>query len=226
MKLLSIEADAKTRKGTSRGYLTGVLYLAPASEAGGRNLCPRASAECMRACLYGAGHAAIFPNIKARRITKTKWYLSDPVGFKTQLTREIRSLVKQAEKRGLIPAVRINGTSDQPALARAMAEMFPNVQFYDYTKIPRPWTRVRENYHLTFSFSGENLGECRDALANNVNIAVVFHGELPATWEGFPVVNGDESDLRFLDPQRVVIGLKAKGLARKIPAGGFVQIGV
>lgn len=225
MKLLSIEADAKTRKGTPQGYLTGILYLAPASEAGGRNLCPRASAECMNACLYSAGQAAIFPNIKAGRIAKTKWYLSDPAGFKTQLTREISSLVKHAEKRGLTPAVRINGTSDQPALAREMAELFPEVQFYDYTKIPQPWRRTRANYHLTFSFSGENLEECKAALSHGINVAVVFHGALPTTWENASVVNGDESDLRFLDPRGVVIGLKAKGQARKLPSGGFVQIG-
>jgi hypothetical protein len=116
------------------------------------------------------------------------------------------------------PAVRINGTSDIPKLALWMSTEFPEVQFYDYTKCPKPWLRTRANYHVTFSHDGpNNLQACMDALQNGVNVAVVFavrRGQpLPTTWNGYPVIDGDLHDLRFIDAQRVVVGLRAKGPA-------------
>jgi hypothetical protein len=141
------------------------------------------------------------------------------------LISDIERLVREAKLTRLTPAVRINGTSDQPKLALELAKRFPTVQFYDYTKIPKPWKRTAANYHLTFSFSGDNLQDCLEALRHGVNVAVVFHGTLPATWNGFEVINGDDSDVRFNDQKGVIVGLKSKGDARKLTAGGFVQIG-
>ena len=225
-QLLSVESDAKTVKGGKYGYLTGILYLAPATEADGvHNLCPMASAECRQVCLYGAGMAGVFPSIKAARIAKTLEYLANPKDFVARLARDIEILRTEASKRGLLPAVRLNGTSDLPKLARELAARFPQVQFYDYTKIPQPWKRTGANYHLTFSFSGENLADCKRALAHGVNVAVVFSGTLPETWHGYKVINGDLSDLRFTDPVGVVVGLKSKGEARRMATGGFIQIG-
>jgi len=225
LELLSVESDAKTIKGNKKGYLTGILYLAPSTEAGGRDLCPMASPECRLACLYGAGMAGVFPSIKRARIAKTLWYLRDPKSFMDSLRADACRLIVAAAKRSLTPCIRFNGTSDDPKLARAVATAFPEIQCYDYTKIPAPWKRVTANYHLTFSFSGTNLAECMDALAHGINVAVVFSGALPATWHGYPVIDGDESDLRFLDPVGVIVGLSTKGDARKLTAGGFVQIG-
>ncbi len=227
MRLLSVEQDAKTRKGSKRGWLTGVLYLAPADEGGtGYNLCPMSTDECREGCLYGAGMAGVFPAIKAARIAKTRSYIADPRGFVDQLRLDIQEIVRKADAREMIPAVRINGTSDIPKLAMRLAREFPDVQFYDYTKIPRAWDRVLPNYHLTFSFSGENLEESMLALEHGLNVAVVFPtADMPETWNGRRVINGDESDLRFLDPQGVIVGLKAKGVARKMAVGGFIQIG-
>lgn len=216
-QLLAVEQDSKTTKGTVYGYLTGILYLAPSMESGmGVDLCPMASEECRNACLYSAGMAGVFPSVKAARVEKTKRYLTNPKAFVEDLALDIKRLCVEAKNRGMKPAVRINGTSDQPKLALQLAKRFPEVQFYDYTKIPRPWTRALPNYHLTFSHSGENLGKCMDALQHGVNVAVVFSGPLPAYWHGYPVVDGDKSDLRFLDPVKVVVGLKAKGDARKL----------
>ncbi len=227
MKLLSVEQDAKTRKGSKKGYLTGVMYLAPADEAKtGYNLCPMATEQCRAGCLYGAGMAGVFPSIKAARIAKTRTYIADPKAFVNQLRADIKALVALAEKRNMIPAVRINGTSDIPKLAMRLSREFPDVQFYDYTKIPRASSRTLPNYHLTFSFSGDNLAESLESLEQGINVAVVFPtASFPVTWHGYPVVNGDESDLRFLDPVGVIVGLKAKGDARKLTVGGFVQIG-
>jgi hypothetical protein len=119
----------------------------------------------------------------------------------------------------LKPAVRVNGTSDLPKLALQLADEFRRVQFYDYTKLARPWTRVRSNYHLTFSYSGSNLSESLQALQAGVNVSVVFNTskgqDLPAVWQGYPVIDGDMHDLRFLDPQGSIVGLRANGEAKK-----------
>jgi len=107
-----------------------------------------------------------------------------------------------------------------------MAREFPEVQFYDYTKIPKPWLRQLPNYSLTFSLSEVNLELALDALRHQVNVAVVFDtrkGEsLPETWHGYRVIDGDVSDLRFTDPMGVVVGLRAKGRAKR-DTSGFVQ---
>src|SRR4051812_46480896 len=152
MTLLTVE-NAKTVKGEKLRYLTGILYLAPANEAGRGNTCPGSTAGCRKACLYGAGRAAIFPAVKTARIRKTHLFYDNPGLFREQLRKDISALVRKAEKTGMTPAIRINGTSDLPKLALEMANEFPTVQFYDYTKLDRPWERVRANYSVTYSFS-------------------------------------------------------------------------
>jgi hypothetical protein len=123
---------------------------------------------------------------------------------------------------GMKPAIRLNGTSDLPWLAMELAAAFPEVEFYDYTKHPKPWLRTLPNYHLTFSHSGHNMQDCSEALEHGINVAVVFttrRGEaLPETWNGFPVIDGDLHDCRFLDPKGVVVGLRAKGAAKGSPS--------
>lgn len=232
MNLLSVNADAKTRKGTKRGYLTGICYLAPAQESGVMNTCPKSTAGCRESCLYTAGRASVFPAIIRTRIERTRMLATDRYQFRAQLSKEISALVRKAERSDMVPAVRVNGTSDLPQLAREMAAQFPEVQFYDYTKIPRPWERVTANYHLTFSLSESNLPDALAALEHGINVAVVFttrRGQpLPTVWRGYQVIDGDLTDLRFLDSkptgQRgVVIGLRAKGRAKR-DSSGFVQI--
>ena len=172
----------------------------------------------------------MFPHIVTARIRKTKWFASDKAAFTDQLRKDITALVKRAKRARMTPAVRINGTSDLPQLARELASEFPQVQFYDYTKIPRPWIRQTANYHLTFSLSESNSAHAIEVLQMGMNVAAVFNVKrgraLPDTWQGFPVVDGDTHDLRFLDSHRIglVIGLRAKGRARKDTSSGFVQI--
>jgi hypothetical protein len=228
MKLLTVE-NAKTVKGESLGYLTGILYLAPANESGVMNTCQFATEGCKAACLYTAGRAAMFPMIGIARVRKTVWLHNDRVGFLEQLRADIRALIRSAARQHLTPAVRVNGTSDLPWLALLLSTEFPTVQFYDYTKLPRPWLRARANYHITFSLSESNLPDAIQALQNGLNVAVVFNTPkskpLPDTWNGFNVIDGDAHDLRFLDAHRLglVVGLHAKGRAKK-DVSGFVQI--
>jgi hypothetical protein len=224
--LLQIENDPKTVKGSKKGYLTGIMYLAPHKLSGLMNTCTYASPGCIKSCLNLAGLGGVYNSIQLARIAKTRFMHEQYDAFLASLAYDIETLRLQARKRRLKPAVRINGTSDIPKIARAMAVKFKDVQFYDYTKIPAPWRRTLPNYSLTFSHSEVNHQDCIDALQNGINVAVVFgikpSESLPKTWNGYKVINGDESDLRFADVgSGVVIGLYAKGPARK-DCSGFV----
>jgi hypothetical protein len=226
MKLLNIDANAKTVKGQGRGYMTAILYLAPADESG-YEVCPMASAGCRKACLNKAGMGA-FSTVQAARIAKTRLYFEDRAAFMAQLVSEVRAFIRKAIKLGLIPVVRLNGTSDipwerVPVEGRAnIMELFPSVQFYDYTKRHNR-RNLPANYHLTFSLAEDNDSRAGAAATNGANIAVVFRTDkFPTTFMGMPVVDGDADDLRFLDGRGVVVGLKAKGPAKK-DTSGFVR---
>jgi len=225
MKLLTVQ-NAKTIKGQPLGYLTGILYLAPAT-VGGPNLCAKSTPGCRDSCLFTAGRG-IFPQVMAARIRKTQWLHSDRRGFLTQLESDISALVASAKRKKLTPCVRLNGTSDLPWLAQHMTCKFPGVQFYDYTKLPGTRRRLTPNYHLTFSRSETNDRESMRELAAGTNVAVVFRvkrgGPLPRIWRGHRVIDGDKHDLRFLDPNPVVVGLREKGRARQDTTGFVVLL--
>lgn len=225
-KLLGVGHDAKTVKGEKKGYLTGILYLAPHTIAGGRSMCPFSTAGCRAVCLYTAGRGG-FNSVQQARIRKTKWWQTDPSSFLTQLETDIERLVGEGLSRGLTPAVRLNGTSDVAWENTHIMERFPGVQFYDYTKFPSSHrtSLPAANYHLTFSYSEHPLARLHSEgwFERGVNTAVVFPtADLPGTFLGRPVIDGDESDLRFTDPKGIVVGLKAKGKARKSDSA-FVQ---
>jgi hypothetical protein len=223
MKLLSIDTNAKTIKGQSKGYLTGILYLTPA-DISGRNVCPHASAGCRAACLFSAGRGA-FDNVKSARLRKTLAFFKDKDAFLSDLKADIASLVKKAKKAGMSPCVRLNGTSDIPWHNMGIMEEFPSVPFYDYTPNKARMMeyldgKLPENYSLTFSRKEDNESACDDVIAKGGNVAVVFR-DTPTAWKGKYTFNGDESDLRFLDPRGVIVALKAKGKAKK-DTSGFV----
>lgn len=227
-KLLTF-LNAKTVKGEAKGYLTGILYLLPSDASGVINVCTSASEGCRAACLNTAGRGR-FDNIQAARLKKTLLYANDRKGFEAQLEKDIQTAKRKAARMGLKLAIRVNGTSDLPALARTFAKKHPDVMFYDYTKHPKPWTRELPNYRITFSRSESNTRECIAALENGVNVAVVFDTPrskpLPETWKGYKVVDGDMHDLRFLDPKGdvgVIVGLHAKGKAHKDTSGFVVK---
>jgi hypothetical protein len=236
MSLLTV-GNPKTAKGEARGWYTAVLHLSPANEAGLGTVCPMATAGCMATCLNTAGRGGIFARgattnaIQEARKRRTAFYKLDRAGFESKLAADIARHVATAKRMRLRPAIRVNGTSDLPGLALAMARRFPDVQFYDYTKLPRAWERAMPNYHLTFSRSESNAGDVDAALAHGVNVAVVFSTKrgrpLPATWYGRTVVDGDAHDLRFLDPAMrygAIIGLRAKGRARRDTSGFVVAL--
>ena len=223
--LLSIDTNAKTIKGQKQGYRTGILYLAPASVSGVINVCAFASPACETACLYTAGRGA-FNSVQKARIAKTRLYVSDKSAFVETLKTNVRQLIDKCAKANATPTVRLNGTSDIGWERYGIIQAFNGTQFYDYTKnyirmIGFLFGKLPSNYHLTFSRSETNDDLCLDVLNRGGNVAVVFRKELPTHWQGFPVINGDENDLRFLDPKGVVVGLTAKGKA-KSDTTGFV----
>jgi hypothetical protein len=223
-KYLSVSADSKTRKGEKFGYLTAILYLSPAQVAGGRNMCPFSTAGCRRVCLNLAGRGAM-NMVQQARIRKTREFLADPIAFVAQLQTDITGLIKEAKNKGLIPAVRLNGVTDVQWEKYSVMAPFPDVFNYDYTKFPAGVRKdLPKNYHLTYSHSEhpKSWERSEEWFKRGVNTAVVFAQRLPDTYKGRPVINGDESDLRFTDPQGVYVGLKTKGKARKDDGDGFV----
>jgi hypothetical protein len=230
MKLLSI-GNPKILKGMKQGYMTYILHLAPA-DVSGYNTCPKATAGCKAACLNTAGRGGMFKKgettnvIQKARIRKTKLFFENRDVFLAILEDDIRKAIKQSEKKGLVPVFRLNGTSDLSWEKYGIIQKFPNVQFYDYTKVLGRKVSYLSNYHLTFSAADGNDDDVRRAIKEKYNIATVFgikkSQPMPETYEGAPVFNGDDSDLRFLDPKGVVVGLYAKGKAKK-DTSGFVK---
>lgn len=237
--ILSVSEDAKTIKGEKKGFLTGILYLAPGSLSG-KNLCPYSSPECRALCLNKSGLGRIYPHIQEARIAKAKRFNKNPKAFVRSLMLEIAALKVDASKKNLVPCVRLNGTSDilwEEIMidGHNIFQHFPEVQFYDYHAHPGRVSREK-NYHLTFSLKENNAVAAYKMLGLGQNVTVVFNvfrtKPLPSyfNFKGMilPVLNGDESDLRFLDPKGgYIIGLHAKGVAYspngKASKFGFVQ---
>ncbi len=225
MKLLST-TNYKTSKGEKLGILTGILYLAPA-KISGYEVCPMRSAGCTAACLYTAGMGA-FSNVQQARIKKTKMFFEQREEFFKLLHKDIKSLIAKAKKENLVPAIRLNGTSDINWTRFKIFEQYPEVQFYDYTKMLNHLTKDVANYHITFSKNESNDVDCKIALERGYNVAVVFNTKkgvsLPPTWNDYPVYDGDDTDVRFYDPDNHVIGLRAKGMAKKDVTGFVINV--
>lgn len=171
--------------------------------------------------------------VQAARIIRTIWYFVAKDSFMFQLEREIRLALRRADAANLVPVFRLNGTSDlrweavrmQAWGGGSIFDRFPGVQFYDYTKHSNR-KGIPSNYHLTFSLAESNDGEAVAAMRAGLNVAVVLRvkkGEpMPDTWHGRLVFDADTTDLRFLDPKGVILGLRAKGHGRR-DASGFVR---
>ena len=223
-KLLSVNADTKTIKSNKAGFLTGILYLAP-YDLSGVNLCPFAKvAECHVACLNTAGRGN-FSNVKSARLRKAKLFNDNRGEFMAQLIEDIHKLKRQAKKKNMQAVVRLNGTSDieweniKVAGEYTIFNLFPELQFYDYTKNPKR-KNLPSNYDVTFSYSGVEsfIKFNRQALDNKMRIATVFK-ILPAQFLGREVINGDDHDARFIEDKNIIVGLKAKGKARQDKTG-------
>ena len=221
--LIRAGGDAKTIKGNDSGYLTAIMYMTPYKTLG-HNLCPMAeTAGCLEGCLNTAGRGSM-NSVQKGRARKAQWFIKDRAGFMAQLVKDLTRFQNYCERRDLKPAIRLNGTTDIrweliKINGKTIFDLFPNITFYDYTKIANR-RNLPNNYHLTFSYSATNatyLNQVDIAKANGLNIAVVFRNKenIPSEFIGLPTIDGDKTDLRFLDPKQSIVALYAKGKARK-----------
>jgi hypothetical protein len=239
--IVSSRNDAKTVKGEKYGVLTGVLFMAPASVSG-YEMCPKRTPGCSSVCLFTSGHGAMY-GVQRGRLRRTYQFLFRLEEFLECMVNDIEKIIMVADDEDMQPAIRLNGTSDIaweniPVIRGSthyanIFEAFPEVQFYDYTKVLGRVDAILaiDNYHCTFSRAETkaNQADCDVAIELGINVTVVFRKEIPPIWKGRAVVNGDESDIRFQDVLRagtdpVYIGLKAKGKARKSTSKFIVDL--
>ena len=248
MNLLSV-GNPKTLKGMKQGYNTYIMHLAP-STLSGHNTCPKATPGCISACLNTAGRGGMFKKgentntIQKARIRKTVLFYENRDLFMELLVKDINLAIKQSARMGLTPVIRLNGTSDiswekypvkmgNVTYSNIFAA-FGFVTFYDYSKVLGRKVNHISNYSLTFSAADGNDNDVLKAVSQGYNIAVVFDLKKTLAMPDYhvlsgsgravalPVYNGDESDLRFLDPKGHIVGLYAKGKAKK-DTTGFVK---
>lgn len=207
------------------GILPFALSLAPFDVSGAGNVCPFASPGCSAVCLNYAGRGQM-SNVQKARIEKTRFWFFDRQGFLALLQADLAKVSRLAGKKGRLAAVRLNVFSDIPWERFLDLESFHGIQFYDYTKNPKRLGKTPKNYYLTFSLSESNGPEAYRALGKGFNIAAPFSGK-PRDWDraefmGYPLIDGDIHDYRFLDKRHVVVALEPKGLAKQ-DTSGFVR---
>ena len=225
----SINASAKLKKnGKVHKQHTYGLYLAPA-KLSGYNVCSHSTPECRMGCLHASGHTAMEicsggNRIQNARIGKARLLFEQPDYFMRWLVTEIDSKRKSAIKKGFGFSVRLNCTSDINwanirLYGQNIFEIFPDIQFYDYTKNVLKFVNKPANYHLTYSYTGRNWAQCKAVLQQGHNVAMVFNvkkeSDIPAMYDGYKVINGDLSDYRVKDGKGIIVGLKWKRIANK-----------
>lgn len=234
-KLLSApKANPKLAKGDKFGVLSAPLHLAPASLSG-FNVCPMATAGCKAACLHTAGNPVYMRGKQKARIERTKLYFSDRAAFMAQLGKEVAAHERAAKRQNMVPAIRLNATSDIPWHRVPYGEFenimaaFPKIKWYDYTKVHKRFSeKLPRNYHLTYSWSEhpDAWEHSKRILDNGGNVAVPFmlnRGDtLPKTWRGYRVLDGDISDFRPGDKRGRIVGLRVKGIDGRKDRSGFI----
>lgn len=210
------------------GTLTYCIYLAPANTSG-YNVCPASTPECRDGCLATSGRALMDiktgkNTIQKARVKKTKLFFEQQEFFMKWLVAEINQVKIKAKTKNMAVAVRLNGTSDidwtKPTLNnKTIFQIFPDIQFYDYTKNKNKFNFVPKNYHLTLSHTGRNWFQCKSVMSKGYNVAMIFNVSankpLPKSYNGFEVVDGDITDLRVKDKKGVIVGLRWKNIADK-----------
>jgi hypothetical protein len=228
----TILSDGKTNVKTAKNDLkTFIFYGSPgAQNSQGVNLCPKASPGCLEGCLFTAG-MGVFKTVQDSRIRKVDFYLKDKASFLKLLAAEIRTKISTAQKKGYDVAFRLNGTTDVDFVYQLKKYEnldligMDNVVLYDYTKTLGKALKYKDsdNYTHTFSRSENNDDDVDKAIASGLNVAAVFANDLPTTWRGIPVIDGDKADDLMTKYKGVIIGLRAKGKAKKDRSGFVIQ---
>jgi len=222
-----VNSSSKISKGLKMDYNTYIVYLNPYKNLFG-NVCPKAT-TCIDTCLNTSGRVKMdvkeFKILRARYLKTVLFYVNRNF-FNAWLFAEIDAHSQRLPNF----MVRLNGTSDlNPMLMKVdgvnVLQQFPNVQFYDYTKLLNRTllTTTYSNYHLTFSYDGINMDECLLAMKLGINVSVVIDGKMPKTFKGKEVFSMDETDLRPLDTLKGAFGyLKLKETLNKKYDSRFV----
>lgn len=204
------KANAKVAKNKTKTFY---LSLQPTDLNSAKlNLCKFSTKECRSQCLQYAGRQGFSTIVKSRE-NKTEFFVKEKKDFLIKLWNELSEINKKPVK----TAVRLNLLSDLDwelefkSINKSLSEL-SNIQFYDYTKDHfKVLGNNLKNYNITFSFSGHNWKWCEKFLTEKrANVAIVFKNKLPLTYKGFKVIDGDQSDERFLEEKGVIIGLKYK----------------
>jgi hypothetical protein len=227
--MLRLDGNAKTVKGNKKGFKTAILYMAPANMSG-ENLCPMAFiAQCDSACLFTAGRGAM-TSVAMSRLRKALFFQQYQAEAIAMIKRELAGFEAKAQREGWTLLVRLNGTTDIRFENYGIMQDFPGIQFYDYTKIANR-KGIPANYDLTYSYSGvaKYLPYVNIAMRQGMRVAVVFRNRAIVdammansdTFMGLELVDGDDTDIRHIEPQGVVVALYAKGKG-KYDTTGFV----
>ena len=222
--------NPKAIKAQKMGWMNAINYMAPHRSAQVGDLCGNASPGCIALCLgEHSGNAALYPAVMQSRIRKAQWFMRDRKAFVAEMLSHIDNARRGARKAKLRLCVRLNGATDLAweGLAPQAFALNSDIQFVDYTKsvkraLAHAAGKMPANYHLTFSRSETNEAQCLEVLAAGGNVAVVSSLPMPDKYLGYTVINGDESDLRHLDPRNVVVWLTPKGNKAKQDKSGFV----
>lgn len=225
LKLISVGTNAKTVKSDGEDRLTAIMYLS-SSDTSGYEVCPSKSKGCAESCLLTAGRGAM-TSVQAARLRKTKLFFEDRDSFLTQLNADLKLFEQYCKDTSIKGYVRLNGTSDIRWEDYIDMSLY-SLAFYDYTKIlDRDFSKIANNYKLTFSRSEDSLDEDLAKALLQTSVAVVYD-EVPVKWSigdtEYDVIEGDLTDLRYEDPVGVIVGLKAKGMAKKDYSGFVVRI--
>jgi hypothetical protein len=225
-----VNNGAKHKKAYKYNELVYTIYFAPAM-CSGYEACPGRTPECTAACLNLSGHNRmdIHKNmINNSRVKKTKLFFEEREFTVRWIIQEIASAKWKAKNEGRRFSVRLNNTSDispeefyvinRSGQKRNLLQLFPDVQFYDYTKVASRIELIEKyhNYDITYSFNGYNEDLCKGMLRRNVRVAVVFNGTLPKMHMGYPVINADLYDMRYIDRTDVIVGLHYKRVRTKL----------
>ena len=245
MKLLSTgDSNFKLRKSNGKGFLVFGLSLRPA-KGSGYNVCSM-SGKCEEACVLEYAGRSVTAPVREARNRKTKLYFENRPEFMSMLIADLQIAQRQADRKGLNCAVRLNVASDIPWEMNhpELFAQFGRITFYDYTKIYKRFDRqIPSNYHITYSYSETTAPAIASKILDSgQNVAVVFDtvykpqqkviGDLPSTFtvngKTYKVIDGDLHDMRvsLFDGASVVVGLRGKGGKRNVTAGvrsGFIQ---
>jgi hypothetical protein len=233
-KLELFSSSAKTAKSIKLGYATAVVYLHPHTSSGllETNLCKYSTKQCREACLVHSGRMWMKAPTKART-WKTELYTQAPVLYRLLALYEANRLKYRAQAEGLKFGVRMDGTSDTGELLH-LYRVFERlgIKCWDYTKDFKRASYLEYRELFTYSHSGSDASErnCLELLDMGSTVSVVFrvgrNENLPKMHWGYRVIDGDEHDLRFLDPPRRIVGLRLKGTNQSKGAAGKFAVRV